>query len=72
MDYYTFAARKENLTIMPKKCIICGLDATLSIKDTSDYYCEECAIDQFSDISYLQKIEEQAKRLKELVDEKIE
>jgi hypothetical protein len=53
---------------MPKKCIICEEEATLCIKDTSDYYCEECAKDSFSDISYLIKVEEQAKALKQIVD----
>jgi len=55
-----------------KKCIICGEEATLCIKDTSDYYCEECAKENFSDLSYLLKVEEQARALKQLVDEKIE
>ena len=56
---------------MPKKCIICDKEATLCIKDTSDYYCEECAKESFADITYLQKIENQAKALKKIVDEKI-
>ena len=56
---------------MPKKCIICGQEATLCVKDSSEYYCEECAHDQFADISYLQKIEEQAQALKKLVDERM-
>ena len=57
---------------MPKKCIICDNEAVFCIKDTSDYYCEECAKEQFSDISYLQNIEEQARKLKEVVDEKMD
>jgi len=43
---------------MAKKCIICSKEATLCIKDTSDYYCQECAEDNFEDLSYLAKIEE--------------
>ena len=54
---------------MNKKCIICDDAAKLMIKDTSDYYCEECAKDNFDDISLLVKVEEQAKKLKQLVGE---
>lgn len=56
---------------MHKKCIICGSTATFLIKDTNDFYCEDCAQEQFSDVSYLIKVEEQAKELKKIVDEKI-
>jgi len=28
---------------MPKKCIICEKDAEYKIKDSSEYYCIECA-----------------------------
>ena len=41
-----------------KKCLICEEEAKFGIKDTKDYYCKECAEDQFGDISYLVKIEE--------------
>ena len=41
-----------------KKCLICEEEAKFAIKHTKDYYCEECAQDQFGDISYLVKIEE--------------
>lgn len=54
-----------------KKCIICGADAVFCIKGSSDYYCEGCAMEHFADISYLQKIEQEAKALKKIVDEKI-
>ena len=57
---------------MNKKCIICGDSAQFLIKDTNDYYCNECAQEQFSDLSYLVKVEEQAKELKKMVDEKFE
>ncbi len=56
---------------MAKKCIMCGEEAKYCIKDTSDYYCEECAVDSFNDISVLVKVEEQAQRLKELIKEKM-
>lgn len=55
---------------MNKKCIICEQEATLMIKDTNNYYCEECANEHFNDISCLQKVEEQAQKLKQLVEEK--
>jgi gas vesicle protein len=55
---------------MGKKCIICGIEAKYSIKDSSEFYCNECAEESFSDINYLQKIDEQAKIIKELIKEK--
>lgn len=54
---------------MGKKCIICGEEAKFSIKDTSDHYCEECAAEQFSDISLLVRVEDQARKVKQLVEE---
>ncbi len=56
---------------MGKKCIICHQEATFQIKDTSDYYCPECAEDNFADLSVLVKVEEEAQRLKELIKEKL-
>jgi len=55
-----------------KKCHICGKEATLGVKDTSDYYCQECAEENFGDVSYLQKIEKRVQTIKKLLDEKIE
>jgi len=46
---------------MPKKCIICGAEAKFLIKGTSDYYCDECAEENFSDISLLQTVEQKNK-----------
>ncbi len=46
---------------MPKKCIICGAEAKYLIKGTSDYYCDECAEENFADISLLQKVEDKAR-----------
>jgi len=58
---------------MSKKCIICDESAEFCIKDSSEYYCAECAKEQFSDLDLLVKVEEQAKALKEaLVEEKLE
>ncbi len=56
---------------MGKKCIICNQEATFQIKDTFDYYCPECAEDNFADLSVLVKVEEEAQRLKELIKEKL-
>jgi hypothetical protein len=55
-----------------KKCIICGEEAEFCIKGTSDYYCKGCAEEHFGDINVLQKVEEEAKRLKEFIKKKIE
>jgi|TARA_B100002003_G_C13956999_1_gene463717 hypothetical protein len=42
---------------MPKKCIICDKEAQYAIKESSDYYCEGCAEENFGDISCLTKID---------------
>lgn len=49
------------------KCMICREPAMYKIKDHSDYYCEECAKENFSDIDLLQSVEEQAKIIKEQI-----
>ncbi len=56
---------------MQKKCIICEEKAEFYIKDTNTYYCKECAKEHFKDISYLKRVEEQAKELKKRIEEKI-
>ncbi len=38
------------------------------IKDTADYYCKECAIQCFGDLGLLITVEEQARKLKEMID----
>ena len=53
------------------KCIICGEEAKFMIKDTSDYYCEECAKENFNDLELLQKVEEKARRIKEMIENNI-
>jgi hypothetical protein len=55
---------------MGKKCIICGIEARFVIKGSSEYYCNDCAHENFSDIELLQNIEEQAKIIKEWIKEK--
>jgi hypothetical protein len=57
---------------MAKKCIICGEVARYNIKGSSEYYCEDCAKEQFGDVSVLVSVEEQAKKIKKLIDEKSE
>ena len=52
---------------MVKKCIICGKDAKYVIKDSNNYYCEECAKEYFADISLLQKVEENVKTIKKII-----
>jgi len=54
-----------------KKCIICGKKAEYCIKDSSECYCLECGQEHFSDLSYLQKIEEEAIKLKAFLKEKM-
>lgn len=46
---------------MKRKCLICEEEAQYAIKDTMDYYCKECATEQFGDISYLILLEESGK-----------
>jgi len=55
---------------MGKKCVVCDAEASYKIKDTSDYYCQECAQENFADLSLLIKVVEEAQRLKVLVDQK--
>ena len=57
---------------MVKKCIICESEAVYKIKDTPDYYCQECAEENFADLTMLVKVEEEAQRLKEFLKEKMD
>ncbi|MBT3814620.1 hypothetical protein HOE37_05125 [Candidatus Woesearchaeota archaeon] len=57
---------------MVKKCMICGEEAIYKIKDTPDYYCPECAEENFSDLDMLVKVEEEAQKLKNFLKEKME
>lgn len=57
---------------MPKKCIICGKEAKFKISGTNDYYCEECAIEYFGDVSCLVKVEEEAKKIRDLIKERLD
>jgi hypothetical protein len=58
---------------MPKlKCIICKNDAVYCVKGTTTAYCAECAVNCFSDIGFLEHIEEGAEKLKKEIDKKTE
>lgn len=58
---------------MAKRCIICNKEAHYRVKDTPDFYCEECAEENFSDLTLLIKVEEEeAHRLKEFLKQKME
>jgi len=55
---------------MTKKCLICNEPAIYKIKDTADYYCQNCAQENFADVNLLITLEEEAQRLKEFLHEK--
>ena len=55
---------------MAKKCVICGEKAEFRIKEGSEFYCEECALMQFGDIGLLQKVEDDAKKLKKYIEQR--
>jgi hypothetical protein len=55
---------------MTKKCVDCDNEAEFKIKDTSEYYCKECAEEHFSDLSLLVKVKEDAMKLKKYLDDK--
>jgi hypothetical protein len=57
---------------MAKICIVCEAGAEYKIKDTSDYYCQECAKENFADLNLLVTLEEEAKLLKEFLVRKSE
>lgn len=57
---------------MAKKCIICNELAVYQIKDTTDYYCSDCAEENFADLSLLVKVEEEAQKLKQFLKEQLE
>ncbi len=57
---------------MTKKCIVCAAEAVYKIKDSADYYCLACAEENFSDLSLLVAVEDEAHKLKKFLAEKIE
>ena len=56
---------------MNKKCVVCDAEAKYKIKDTSEFYCIECAEEHFGDLKMLVTLEDEARRLKEYITEKI-
>ncbi|HLD72302.1 MAG TPA: hypothetical protein VJA23_01840 [Candidatus Nanoarchaeia archaeon] len=56
---------------MAKKCILCDGKAKFKIKDSTDFYCQDCAEDSFSDLDLLVKVEEEAQQLKRILQEKM-
>lgn len=56
---------------MQKKCTLCGDPAQYAIKGSTEFYCEECALENFGDLSYLITVEQQALELKKFVDKQI-
>lgn len=57
---------------MSKRCLICEQEGKYAIKNTKDYYCQECAEDQFEDVSYLVPIEENKLQQEKNAIEKLE
>lgn len=57
---------------MRKKCVVCDAPAQYRIKDTSEFYCKDCAEEHFADLQLLVTLEEEAQRLKEYIREKYE
>ncbi|HIH11181.1 TPA: hypothetical protein HA241_03260 [Candidatus Woesearchaeota archaeon] len=57
---------------MAKRCIICDENAVYKIKDTADFYCQSCAEDNFGDLSVLVSVEEEALRLKQALEQKLD
>lgn len=57
---------------MPKRCTICGEEAEFCLKNTSAFYCKDCAKENFSDLELLQKLGEQAAALKRELEGKEE
>ena len=56
---------------MAKKCVDCQERADYKIKDTSEYYCSECAIENFSDLSLLVVLEDEAMKLKRFIESRV-
>ncbi len=57
---------------MVKKCNVCSEEAGYKIKDTSDFYCRDCATEHFSDLSLLLKMEEEVQKIHAILKEKLQ
>jgi hypothetical protein len=54
---------------MTKRCIICNEEAKFHIKDTSDFYCQSCAEENFADLNVLIRVGEDVPKQKEKLPE---
>jgi hypothetical protein len=54
-----------------KKCLVCDEEAQFAIKETKDFYCKECAEEQFGDVSYLVTIEDNENKEEPVYSEKV-
>lgn len=54
---------------MKRKCVICDDPAILMIKDSNDFYCQDCAKEQFADLSYLVSVTDAEKKQQDDDDE---
>jgi hypothetical protein len=54
-----------------KKCLVCDEEAQFAIKETKDFYCKECAEEQFGDVSYLVTIENNGNKEEPVDSEKV-
>ncbi len=55
-----------------KHCIVCNKEAAYRIKDTPEFYCRECAEENFAELSLLLKVEAEAQQLKKMVEHSCE
>ncbi|MFW6007711.1 MAG: hypothetical protein ACOCP8_00490 [archaeon] len=56
---------------MVKKCSICQDEAKYFLPHADIYYCQECADDLFADLEHLKKISDEAEKLKDAINKKI-
>lgn len=57
---------------MDKICSICEeKKAQFVIKDTSDYYCKDCAVEFFGDLKLLSRVENEAISIKKMIEGRV-
>ena len=56
---------------MPKKCILCEDNASHAVKGTNNYYCRDCATEQFGDLTLLQPISGPRQAAKNLIADRL-
>jgi len=47
------------LVLMKKKCLVCRAEAFYLMKNTANFYCQDCAEENFADLEMLVKIEDE-------------